>query len=324
MRLVIPDDYQDCVRHLDCFKALQDHEVTIFNDTVSDIGSLVKRFAGAQGIVLTRERTRISAELLDHLPDLRIISQTGKIAPHIDLAACTHRGVAVAEGSGTGAATAELTWALILASRRHLFQEANGLRAGRWQSLLGQQLQGQQLGVWGYGRIGQQVAAYGKAFGMQVTIWGRARSREQALADGYTAAPSQAAFFEHSDVLTLHLRLTDETRGIVAAADLAAMKTTALLVNTSRAELIAPNALEAALQRGRPGFAAVDVFESEPVLDAAHPLLQLPNALCTPHLGFVEKDNYEHYYGTAFANINHFAAGNLTGLVNPEVKPRTR
>jgi len=321
MRLVIPDDYQDCVRHLDCFKALQGHEVTIFNDTVSDIGSLVKRFAGAQGIVLTRERTRISAELLDHLPDLRIISQTGKIAPHIDLAACTHRGVAVAEGSGTGAATAELTWALLLASRRHLVDEANRLRAGLWQGHLGQQLLGQRLGVWSYGRIGRQVAHYGRAFGMQVWVWGREESTEAARADGFEVAPSREAFFAQSDAVCLHVRLVPETRGLVTRADLDAMKPDAVLVNTSRWELVAPGALEAALRAGRPGFAAVDVFEqeAEPLLGGDHPLLALPNALCTPHIGYVERDNYERYFGMAFDNIVAFAHGQPRNLVNPEV-----
>jgi D-3-phosphoglycerate dehydrogenase len=322
MRIAIPDDYQDCVRRLQCFATLAGHEVVVFNDTVSDIDALAARFAGAQALVLTRERTRITAELLDRLPHLRIISQTGKLAGHVDLAACTQRGIAVAEGSGTGAATAEMTWALMLASRRHLVAEANRLRAGQWQGSLGQQLQGQRLGVWSYGRIGQQVAAYGKAFGMRVWVWGRSASCAQAQADGFEVAPSREAFFADSDIVSLHVRLNADTHGIVGAADLARMKSSALLVNTSRAELIAPGALVQALKAGRPGFAAVDVYEDEPVLGAAHPLLQLPNALCTPHLGYVEADNYEHYFGLAFSNITHFAAGQPTGLVNPEVRLR--
>ena len=319
MRIAIPDDYQDCVRHLQCFATLAQHEVSVFHDSVSDIESLARRFASAQALVLTRERTRITAELLDRLPQLQIISQTGKLAGHVDLEACTQRGIAVAEGSGTGAATAEMTWALVLASRRHLVAEANRLRSGLWQGTVGQQLQGQRLGVWGYGRIGQQVAAYGRAFGMRVWIWGRAASMAQAQADGFEQAPSREDFFAQSDVLSLHLRLHADTRGIVGAQDLARMQPSALLVNTSRAELITPGSLVQALQQGRPGFAAVDVYESEPVLGAAHPLLQLENALCTPHLGYVERDNYERYFGLAFEHINAFAAGRPSGLVNPEV-----
>lgn len=324
MRITIPDDYQDCVRHLQCFGALADHDVTVFNDTAKDIDSLAARFADAQAIVLTRERTRITAELLDRLPHLQIISQTGKLAGHVDLAACTQRGIAVAEGSGTGSATAELAWALIMASRRKLVAEANRLRSGLWQGSVGQQLQGQRLGIWSYGRIGQQVAAYGRAFGMQVWVWGRAGSLAQAQADGFELAPTREAFFADSDVISLHVRLNADTHGLVNEADLARMKTSALLVNTSRAELVAPGALVQALHRGRPGFAAVDVYEDEPVLGAAHPLLQLPNALCTPHLGYVEADNYERYFGLAFDHINHFAAGRSTGLVNPEVMTQRR
>ena len=324
MRIAIPDDYQDCVRNLQCFAALTQHEVSVFHDSVSDNASLARRFAGAQALVLTRERTRITAELLDQLPQLLIISQTGKLAGHVDLEACTQRGIAVAEGSGTGAATAEMTWALVLASRRHLVAEANRLRSGLWQGTVGQQLQGQRLGVWGYGRIGQQVAAYGRAFGMRVWIWGRAASMAQAQADGFEQAPSREDFFAQSDVLSLHLRLHADTRGIVGAQDLARMQPSALLVNTSRAELITPGSLVQALQQGRPGFAAVDVYESEPVLGAAHPLLQLENALCTPHLGYVERDNYERYFGLAFEHINAFAAGRPSGLVNPEVMSQRR
>lgn len=310
MRVVIPDDYQDCVRHLQCFAALAQHDVTVFNDTAKDLATLVQRLAGAQALVLTRERTRITAQLLDQLPDLRIICQTGKLAGHVDLAACTERGITVTESSGTGAATAELTWGLILASRRHLVSEVNRLHAGYWQGSIGHQLQGSRLGIWSYGRIGQQLAAYGKAFGMRVWVWGGSASSARAQADGFELAPSRQAFFSDSDVLSLHIRLTAATTAIVGEADLARMKPGALLVNTSRAELIAPGALVQALQRGRPGFAAVDVYEEEPVLGARHPLLQLSNALCTPHLGYVETDNYERYFGLAFDSINRFAAGN--------------
>ncbi len=324
MRITIPDDYQDCVRGLDCYAKLAGHDVTVFHDNVKDLDALAGRFHDADAVVLTRERTAMTAALLDRLPRLRLVSQIGKTAAHIDLAACTARGVAVAEGQGSGAATAELAWALMLASRRHLVAEANRLRAGQWQGSLGQELRGQRLGVWSYGRIGKQVAAYGAAFGMRVWVWGGPGSTAQARADGIEVAPSREAFFAQSDVLTLHLRLGPSTEGAVTAADLASMGPNALLVNTSRAELIAAGALEAALRAGRPGYAAIDTFESEPVLGAAHPLLALDNALCTPHLGFVERDNYESYFGTAFDNINRFFAGSPANLANPEVLAKLR
>jgi len=319
MNITIPDDYQDCVRHLKCFEKLARHTVQIFTDSSRDLLDLASRFTTADALVLTRERTAITAALLDRLPRLRFISQTGPAGKHIDLDACTARGVAVAESRGSGAATAELTWALLLASRRFLVAEVTRLRDGLWQGHLGQQLQGQRLGIWGYGRIGRQVAAYGKAFGMQVWIWGREGSLSGAKADGYEVAPSRDAFLAESDVLTLHLRLNDETRGLVTARDLALMKPSALLINTSRAELIQPHALSRALCEGRPGFAAVDVYEEEPVLGGRHPLLQLPNALCTPHIGFVERDNYEAFYGGAFDNIVRYHAGESVTLLNPEV-----
>lgn len=324
MRIAIPDDYQDCVRGLDCYARLADHDVTVFHDNVKEIDALAARFADADAIVLTRERTVITAALLDRLPRLRLISQTGKVAGHVDLRACTERGIAVAEGSGSGAATAELTWALMLASRRHLVSEVNRLRGGQWQGHLGQQLRGQRLGVWSYGRIGRQVAGFGKAFGMKVWVWGREGSIADARKDGFEAAPSREAFFAESDIVSLHIRLNRETEGIVDATDLARMKPSALLVNTSRAELVAPGALVAALRAGRPGFAAVDAFEREPILGADDPLLKLDNALCTPHIGFVERDNYEAYYGGAFENINSFFAGMPANLANPEVLSRLR
>ncbi|VTU24313.1 Glycerate dehydrogenase [Variovorax sp. PBL-H6] len=324
MRIAIPDDYQDCVRTLACFDRLAGHEVRIFNDTVKGTDALAARFADAESIVLTRERTRIDAALLDRLPRLRLISQTGKLADHVDLAACTARGIVVAEGRGAGASTAELAWALTLASRRHLVDEAVRLRRGLWQGHLGQQLGGQRLGVWSYGRIGRQVAAYGRVFGMKVWVWGREGSTQAALADGFERAPSQEAFFEESDVISLHIRLNAQTAGIVREHDLDRMKRDALLVNTSRAELIAPGALERALRRGRPGFAAVDVFEEEPLQGTGHPLLGLPNALCTPHIGYVERDNYERYFGIAFDHINQFANGILVDVVNPEALASAR
>jgi len=318
MRIAIPDDYQDCVRGLDCFSKLDAHDTHIFNDTVKGTDALAERFADADAIVLTRERTRIDDALLEKLPRLRLISQTGKLAGHVDVAACTARGVLVCEGSGAGSATAELSWALALASRRHLVDEANRMQQGLWQGHLGQQLGGQRLGVWSYGRIGRQVAAYGRVFGMKVWVWGREASTAAARADGFDVAPSREAFFAESDVISLHVRLNAATQGLVTPDDLARMKHSALLVNTSRAELIAHGALEQALRAGRPGFAAIDVYEQEPVLARDHPLLALPNVLCTPHIGYVEKDNYERYFGIAFDNINAFAEGRLVDVVNPE------
>jgi D-3-phosphoglycerate dehydrogenase len=318
MRVAIPDDYQDCVRGLACYSKLRGHEVTVFNDTVHDETSLAERLAGFDAVVLTRERTRMTASLLVRLPHLRLLSQTGKVAGHIDIDACTRLGIAVEEGEGTGAATAELAWALILASRRNLVEEALRLRRGQWQGSLGQQLRGQRLGVWSYGRIGKQLAHYGKAFGMEVWVWGGEGSLAQAAADGMQIAPSRERFFADSDVLTLHLRLGERTRGMITGDDLGRMKPTSLLVNTSRAELIAPNALALALREGRPGYAAVDVFEHEPVNSMQEPLLQLPNVLCTPHLGYVERDNYERYFGIAFNNINRFATGDYAAVINPK------
>jgi D-3-phosphoglycerate dehydrogenase len=319
LRIAIPDDYQNCVPSLACFSRLAAHQVTVFNDTLHDVAALAERLQNFDALVLTRERTAISAALLARLPNLRVISQTGKVAEHIDIAACTARGVAVVDGRGSGAATAELTWALVLASRRYLVDEVNRLQAGQWQGHLGQQLSGQRLGVWSYGRIGRQIAAYGRAFGMQVWVWGREASLADARADGFEVAPSREAFFRGSDVLSLHVRLNTQTRGLITAADLALMRPDALFVNTSRAELVADGALVAALAQGHPGFAAVDVYEAEPVLGAQHPLVRHPRALCTPHIGYVERDNYELYFGTAFDNLNAFAAGQTKNLVNPEV-----
>lgn len=318
MQVIIPDDYQDAVRGLRCFSKLAGHAVTVFNDTVKDIDALAERFQPADALVLIRERTRIGEALLARLPRLKLVSQTGKAGAHIDLAACTRRGIVVADGAGSPYAPAELTWALVLAAVRRIPQEAARLRAGRWQTTLGACLRGRTLGIWAYGKIGSLVAGYGRAFGMNVLVWGREGSLSRARADGYAVAADRDALFGRSDVLSLHLRLNEDTRGIVTAADLARMKPDALLVNTSRAELIAPGALAAALRAGRPGFAAVDVYEEEPVLGAAHPLLDMENAVCTPHLGYVEKDSYELYFGQAFDNVVAFAGGNPINVVNPE------
>lgn len=302
MRIVIPDDYQDAVRHLDCFAKLHGHDVTIYNDTVKDVDALAERFRDADALVLIRERTAIDDELLSRLPKLKLISQTGRGTTHIDVDACKRRGVEVAVGTGSPYAPAELTFALILAAMRRIPQEVANLRSGGWQHVLGTTVRGRTLGIYGYGKIGSLVAGYGLAFGMRVLVWGREGSQSRARQDGYEVGP----LFAESDVLSLHLRLTDETHGIIKAADLAQMKPTALLVNTSRAELIERGALEAALRAGRPGYAAVDVYEDEPAI--GHPLLALDNVVATPHLGYVEKDSYELYFGQAFDNIIAFAA----------------
>lgn len=315
MKIVIQDDYQNCIRSLDCFEKIKHHDVTIYNDSVKDIDSLVNRFKDAEAIVLLRERTIINAALLDKLPRLKVISQTGKVAPHIDLEACKARGITVMDGRGSGAATAELTMLLILAGLRNLVQECNRMQQGLWQGTLGRQLKGKTLGIYGYGRIGEQVAHISKAFGANVVIWGRDNSLQKAMKDGFQTAQNKNDFFSTCDVISLQLRLTKDTQGIVSLEDLSLMKPTALLVNTSRAELIAPNALVQALKMGRPGFAAVDVYEDEPVLNHSNPLTQLPNCLCSPHIGFVEKDNYEAYFGIAFDNINHYCNGNPQNLV---------
>jgi len=319
MHIVIPDDYQDAVRKLAAYGKLGGHQVTIYNDTVKDVAAQAERFKDADALVLIRERTVITPALLEKLPKLKLISQTGKVSSNIKVADCTARGVAVAEGTGSPHSTAELTWGLVLASMRHIPQEVANLKQGGWQQTVGRQLRGLRLGIWAYGKIGRLVAGYGKAFGMQVWVWGRDGSIAAARADGFEAAPSREAFFEGSDVISMHVRLNAETRGIVKPADLARMKTDALFVNTSRAELVESGALEAALPKGRPGFAAVDVYESEPILKADHPLVKMPNALCTPHLGYVEQGNYELYFGTAFDNVVAFANGKPVNIANPEV-----
>jgi D-3-phosphoglycerate dehydrogenase / 2-oxoglutarate reductase len=279
--------------------------------------------------VLIRERTHFPRALLEKLPRLKLISQTGRVGSHIDVETCTRMGIAVAEGMGSPVAPAELTWALIMAATRRLPQYIGNLKHGAWQQSglksasmpanfgLGSVLRGRTLGVWGYGRIGQIVAGYGRAFGMQVVVWGSEASRERAAADGHAATPTRDALFEQSDVLSLHLRLSEATRSLVTLDDLSRMKPNALFVNTSRAELVAENALVSALNRGRPGMAAVDVFESEPILQG-HPLLRLENAVCTPHIGYVEQDSYEMFFGTAFDNVVNFIQGQPTGLVNPD------
>lgn len=316
MRIVILDDYQDAVRSLKCFSRLDGHELAIYNDSVKG-DELVARLADAQAVVLIRERTRLMADTLARLPKLRLISQTGRPSGNIDIAACTQRGIAVTASSGSARSTAELSFGLMLAAMRNIPLEDRRMREGRWQTTLGRALYGRTLGIYAPGNIGSLVAGYGRAFGMKVIVHGRDAARERAAKEGYEYV-SREQIFADSDVLSLHIRLIPETRGIVKAADLARMKRDALIVNTSRAELIESGALEAALAAGRPGFAAVDVYESEPILGAKHPLLAMDNVVATPHLGYVERDNYESFFGSAFDNILAFAAGKPENVVNPE------
>ena len=320
MKVTILDDYQDAVRHLACFGKTAGHEVSIWNDRVTDVDALAELLKDTEALVLIRERTQIRAPLIERLDKLKLISQRS-VYPHIDVEACTRKGIIVSSDMSPGQpsyAAAELTWALVLAAMRHIPEETAALKGGRWQSTIGTGLRGRTLGVFGYGRIGAVVAGYGKAFGMNVLAWGREGSLQRARADGHAPAASKVDLFERSDVLTLHLRLIKDTRAIVTRADLDRMKRDALLVNTSRAELIEPEALVAALKAGRPGMAAVDVYEQEPVLGGKHPLLDLPNTVCTPHLGYVERDGYETAFASIFDQINAFAAGKPTNVVNPE------
>ena len=327
MNIVILDDYQDAVRKLPCAARLEGFNTKVFNNSIKGVGQLAIRLRDADVIVLIRERTTITRQLIEKLPRLKLIAQVGKAGPHIDVQACTDHGIMIAEGVGSPIAPAELTWALIMAAMRRLPQYISNLKHGAWQQsgfkaasmppnfALGNALRGRTLGIWGYGRIGQIIASYGKAFGMQALVWGSDASRQKAQKDGYTAAESQSSFFKISDVLTLHLRLAPQTQHIVKSSDLALMKPTALIVNTSRAELIEPDALTTALQLGRPGLAAVDVFESEPILQG-HSLLRMENCICTPHIGYVEQDSYELYFSAAFDNIINFAQGSPTNILN--------
>jgi D-3-phosphoglycerate dehydrogenase len=329
VNIIILDDYQDAVRKLDCASLLEPFNAKVFSNTVKGIGQLSVRLRDAEVLVPIRERTHFPRQLLEKLPRLKLIAQTGRVGPHIDLDACTRMGIAVAEGVGSPFAAAELTWALVMASMRRLPQYISNLKHGVWQQSglkaasmpanfgLGVALRGRTLGIWGYGRIGQVVAGYGRAFGMHVTVWGSESARARAQADGFVPAPSCEAFFEACDVLSLHLKLTEQTREVVKLDALTRMKPTALIVNTARAELIESGALISALNRGRPGMAAVDVFESEPILQG-HPLLRLENAVCTPHIGYVEQDSYELYFRSAFENVVNFLNGRPTHIVNPD------
>jgi len=319
VKISILDDYHDTIRTLECFAKLAAHEVEIWNDHVQDVDVLAKRLGDTEALVLIRERTQIRAPLLERLPRLRLISQRS-VYPHIDVDACTARGIVVSSNlrSAASIATAELTWALALAAARQLPQQMESLKQGRWQTSVGSTLRGKTLGIFSYGRIGAVVAGYGKAFGMNVLAWGREGSLERARADGVATASSKEEFFAACDVVSLHLRLNDATRGIVSREDLARMKPTAILVNTSRAGLIEPGALVAALQAGRPGMVAVDVYEKEPVRDPDHPLFRLKNVVCTPHLGYVTREEYEIHFAGIFEQILAYAAGNPIHVVNPQ------
>jgi D-3-phosphoglycerate dehydrogenase len=328
MNIVILDDYQDAVRKLACAARLDAYPAKVYTNTVKGIGQLSVRLKDADVIVLIRERTHMNRQLIEKLPKLKMIAQTGRVGTHVDVAACTERGVVVSEGIGSPTAPAELAWALIMTAMRRIPHYVAHLKHGAWQQAglksasmpanfgLGSVLKGKTLGLWSYGKIGQIMAGYGRAFGMRVVVWGREASLERAKADGFEVAASKAEFFQQSDVLSLHLRLNSETQGIVTLEDLSRMKPSALFVNTSRAELLEPDALIAALNRGRPGLAAVDVFESEPILQG-HALLRLENCICTPHIGYVEQDSYEMYFGAAFDNVINFIKGTPTNIVNP-------
>jgi len=328
MNIVILDDYQDAVRKLACADKLADYSAKVYTNTVKGVGQLSVRLRDADVLVLIRERTQITRQLVEKLPRLKLISQTGRVGAHIDVQACTDRGIAVTEGVGSPFATAELTWALIMTAMRRLPQYVSSLKHGAWQQSglkngsmpanfgIGMVLHGKTLGIWGYGRIGSLVASYGRAFGMRVVIWGSEDARSRALADGYDVAISKQGFFEAVDVLSLHLRLSETTQGCVSHQDLGSMKNTALLVNTARAELIEADALIAGLNRGRPGMGAVDVFETEPILQG-HALLRLENCICTPHIGYVEQDNYEQLFTAAFDNVVNYIKGTPTHVINP-------
>ncbi len=321
MNITILDDYFDTLRTLDCFRKLDGHRVTVWNDHVDDVDELAQRLADTEVLILIRERTAIRRPLIERLPKLRLISQRS-VYPHIDIDACTAHGIVVSSDQHPGTpsyAAAELTFGLILAAVRQIPQQMAALRDGRWQIGVGHTLRGKRLGIYGYGRIGAAVAGYGQAFGMRVLVWAREASRQHAAADGLAVAASKDEFYEGCDVLSLHMRLVDATRGIVKAADLARMKPTALLVNTSRAGLIERGALVAALRAGRPAMAAVDVYDEEPLTNRDDPLLTLDNVVCTPHIGYVTRDEYELQFADIFDQVAAYAAGRPINVVNPEV-----
>ena len=327
MKISILDDYHDTLRTLPCFGKLNGYDVMIWNDHVQDVDTLAERLKDTEILVLFRERTQIRAPLLERLPKLKLISQRS-VYPHIDVDACTRLGVILSSSQHPGTpsyATAEMTWGLILAAMRQIPQQAAALKGGKWQIAIGTTLRGKTLGIYGYGRIGTAVAGYGRAFGMNVLVWARPATLTAARADAYATAASKEAFFADCDIISLHMRLVEATRHIVKAVDLARMKPTALLVNTSRGPLIEPGALVDALRLGRPGLAAVDVYEQEPLLDPGHPLLNMPNVICTPHIGYVTREEYETQFADIFDQINAYAAGTPINVINPDVlKGKTR
>jgi len=323
MKIAILDDYQDVFRTLKCYPRLKGHDVAVYHDSVKEPAKLAQRLEGADAVVLLQQRTPFPRAAAERATTLKIISQTGRNVNHIDVAACSEKGIVVC-GSGAGQVnhTAELTWGLILSVLRHIPEEVQRLKAGRWQTTIGTTVVGKTLGVYAYGRIGSLVAKVGRAFEMKVVCWGREGSTAKARADGFEIAPSREAFFESSDIVSLHIPLNKETRGIVKQSDLARMKPTALIVNTSRGPIIEEGALVRALKEGRPGYGAVDVFDDEPVLNGNHPLLKMDNVVCTPHLGYVDRDTYEKYYGAAVDNLLAFAEGKPVNVLNPEALNR--
>jgi D-3-phosphoglycerate dehydrogenase / 2-oxoglutarate reductase len=318
MKIAVLDDYQNAFRTLKCYPKLSGHEVVVFTDTETDLGKLAEKLKDADAVVLTQQRSSFPRALIEKLPRITLIGQTGRAATHIDLDACTERGIVVSAGGlGNSNNTAELTWGLILAALRSIPLEVKRLKEGYWQSTLGTGIRGKTLGIYAYGKIGSIVAAVGKAFDARVVCWGREGSTGRAQAAGFEVAKSREEFFAEADILSLHLPLNKDTRGIVSRDDLARMKPTALIVNVSRAGLIAPGALVEALRAGRPGMAAVDVYEQEPVIGADHPLLKMDNVTCTPHLGYVTREGYEEYYGVVVDDILAFAAGKPQNVLNP-------
>ncbi len=326
MKITILDDYFDTLRTLDCFQKLDGHDVTIWNDHLQETEALADRLRDTDALVLIRERTKIRTPLLARLPNLKLISQRS-VYPHIDIDTCTELGIVVSSDLHMGSpsyATAELTWALVLAAMRDIPQQTASLQRGKWQMGVGNTARGKTIGLYGYGRIAQVVGEYARAFGMEVMVWAREESRKRAADDGLIVADSKETFFAKADILSLHMRLVDATRGIVTAADLARMKPTALIVNTSRAPLIESGALVAALESGRPGKAAVDVYEEEPLRDHSHPLLNMPNVVATPHIGYVTRDEYELQFSDIFDQIVSYSAGTPTNVVNPDVLSNRR
>jgi D-3-phosphoglycerate dehydrogenase len=319
MKIAVLDDYQNIIKDLECFKILDGQDVLILNNTEKDTVLLSEKLKGIDAIVLTRERTIIDDDLLSRLPDLKLISQTGKISNHLDLAACTKYKVAVAEGVGSPIAPAELTWALIMNTVRQMPNAIEGMKNGQWQINIGSSIHGKTIGIWGYGKIGKRIAEYARVFGAKVLVWGSESSREKAVNDGFEMADTKEAFFSTADIISLHLRLSENTFEIVKETDLSLMKPSSVLINTARAELIEKGALLKSLRKGRPGFAGLDVYEEEPIYNPDYELLKMSNVLCTPHLGYVEKNGFELYFSKAFENVINYVNGNPSNIANPEI-----